>query len=208
MSTSKKSQSNIAIVPGGWSPWSFEISAEQKDVLHKGTQVVIGGSFNPIAVATQVVAGTNFSFVCEVTAWKMHYVRYIALVQIHRGLDGEIQLMEFTPIGAYPGQESGYSFWNFSLPKSVEELFDATPGLSWNRLRMGYKPLSYTTKAVNGGTDYVFLAEQVFTMGGRIVSTTPYFIYIFDPKNGGQPILERKELIKPSDIPHLALLEA
>lgn len=211
MSTSVKNATESIVLPGGWTPWSFDVTPEQKAILQEGVKDVIGGFFQPVAVTSQVVAGVNYAFICEVFASKMTYTRYIAMVQVHKSLDGTITRYEFVPIGPYPSERfpnintyHGYSFWNFTVSPKAEGIFnDAMPNYG---LHIGYKPLAFTTQSQAGGTEYVYLAEQIVAFGTpKPLSTVPYFIYIFAPENGGHPVLQRQELIRVDEIPHLAL---
>ena len=51
------------VMTGAWTAYSTEISAEQKALLAKA--VGIGINYNPFAVATQVVSGVNYRFLCN-----------------------------------------------------------------------------------------------------------------------------------------------
>ena len=56
------------VMVGGYTAYKTAITAEQKALLAKA--VGIGVNYSPIAVATQVVAGINYRFLCnaQVTA--------------------------------------------------------------------------------------------------------------------------------------------
>lgn len=51
-------------ITGGWSEYSCEIDNEAKNVFEKAV-TVLGVSYQPVAVAKQVVAGLNYSFFCN-----------------------------------------------------------------------------------------------------------------------------------------------
>jgi len=51
-------------IPGGWSVYTTNISKEDKQVFETAVKLV-GVKYEPLAVAKQVVAGTNYSFFCN-----------------------------------------------------------------------------------------------------------------------------------------------
>jgi len=51
-------------VAGGYSNWNFTISPEA-DAIFKAAVNLVGVKYTPIAFATQVVAGTNYAFLCK-----------------------------------------------------------------------------------------------------------------------------------------------
>ena len=53
------------IMPGGWSGFDFSISKEAMDVFNKALTGFTGVKYTPYAVATQVVSGKNYCFICE-----------------------------------------------------------------------------------------------------------------------------------------------
>ncbi len=52
-------------IPGGYTDWSFDLTPEALDVFNKAFQGLIGVTYEPFAFATQVVAGTNYSFLAK-----------------------------------------------------------------------------------------------------------------------------------------------
>ncbi len=52
-------------VVGGWTPYSTSVSAEAKKVFDSVIKGLVGVQYSPLAVATQVVSGTNYRFFCN-----------------------------------------------------------------------------------------------------------------------------------------------
>lgn len=50
---------------GGWTTYSCKLSDDAKKVFKKAFKDFVGVSYTPVAVATQVVAGVNYSFFCN-----------------------------------------------------------------------------------------------------------------------------------------------
>ena len=75
------------VMTGAWTAYSTEISAEQKALLAKA--VGIGVSYDPIAVATQVVAGVNYRFLCNAKVVSPNAPTECKLVQFYVPIGSE-----------------------------------------------------------------------------------------------------------------------
>lgn len=51
--------------PGGYSEWSFDLTPDVSDLFQEALKGQVGVSYEPFAFATQVVAGTNYSFLAR-----------------------------------------------------------------------------------------------------------------------------------------------
>lgn len=51
-------------ISGGWTGWNFNIDAAAKKIFDE-VKKPLGVDYTPIAVATQVVAGANYSFLSK-----------------------------------------------------------------------------------------------------------------------------------------------
>ena len=49
-------------IPGGYTDWQFPVTSEAYHVFKTAFEGFAGAEYNPLAFATQVVAGTNYSF--------------------------------------------------------------------------------------------------------------------------------------------------
>ena len=76
---------------GGWSTFDFNLSDESKNVLKKATDG-LGVNYTPVAVATQVVAGLNYCFICEGQVVYPGTPENAYKVYIHAPLHGDPQL--------------------------------------------------------------------------------------------------------------------
>lgn len=52
-------------VPGGWSDWHFTLTPEAEEVFKEALHQLMGVGYTPLAFATQVVAGLNYSFLAK-----------------------------------------------------------------------------------------------------------------------------------------------
>ena len=87
---------------GGWSAYTdnpTEIPAEALDALNAALEGLEGCIYKPIALlGTQVVAGTNYCFLCETTVVVPDAQPSYALVYVFNGLEGEHELLRVQEI--------------------------------------------------------------------------------------------------------------
>ncbi|MEM7536855.1 MAG: hypothetical protein AAF639_32040 [Chloroflexota bacterium] len=73
---------------GGWTTFSCDISKEALEVF-KSVQLPFGKTYTPVAVATQVVSGTNYDFFCNTKVAGQGKFNEIAMVSIYEPVSGE-----------------------------------------------------------------------------------------------------------------------
>ena len=87
---------------GGWSAYTdnpTEIPAEALDALNAALEGLEGCVYKPIALlGTQVVAGTNYCFLCETTVVVPGAQPSYALVYVFNGREGEHELLRVQEI--------------------------------------------------------------------------------------------------------------
>ena len=87
---------------GGWSAYTdnpTEIPAEALDALNAALDGLEGCVYKPIALlVTQVVAGTNYCFLCETTVVMPDAQPSYALVYVFDGLESEHELLRVQEI--------------------------------------------------------------------------------------------------------------
>ena len=74
---------------GGWSAYSAEISSEQKEVFKTAMGKSLRVNYSRVAVATQVVSGTNYCFFCNAQVVSPNAPEEAALVEIYAPAGGE-----------------------------------------------------------------------------------------------------------------------
>lgn len=79
---------------GGWTPFETKISSEEMTLFNDVTENIMGVRYVPLAVSTQVVAGTNYSFFCNATIANATSDTYAAMVEVYQQLDGTVHLTE------------------------------------------------------------------------------------------------------------------
>ena len=83
-------------ISGGWTvPDSVEVTDEVKTVLNKATKEMTGADYEPVALlGTQVVAGTNYSLLCQVTPVAENAETHYSIVVVYNGADGTTSVVE------------------------------------------------------------------------------------------------------------------
>lgn len=79
---------------GQWSEFDTKLKAEEKKVFNEAMQGLMGVSYQPVAVAKQVVQGTNYRFFCNSKAIYPNAVNKAALVEIYQSLEGSVHIKE------------------------------------------------------------------------------------------------------------------
>jgi hypothetical protein len=84
------------VIPGGWTAYTTAISSDAKKVFETAFKGFVGVNYTPLAVATQVVAGTNYSFFCNAKGVYPGAVNEGAMVDIFNPLQGEPHITSIT----------------------------------------------------------------------------------------------------------------
>jgi hypothetical protein len=77
------------VMPGGWSPYGCKISKEAAEIFKALTKDLVGVNYEAVACATQVVAGTNYSFFCNSQVVYPDSSYYPVLLDIYVPLPGQ-----------------------------------------------------------------------------------------------------------------------
>lgn len=83
---------------GGWTTYSTEINAAAKQAFDTALQGLLGVKYEPLAFASQVVAGVNYSFFCNAQGVYPNAPNNGAIVSIFKPLDGAAHITNITTI--------------------------------------------------------------------------------------------------------------
>lgn len=70
---------------GGFSEFK-QVTEEELAIFKEATEGLLGVSYEPLIVAKQIVAGTNYKFICNATAITLHPQPYLAALTIFKPL--------------------------------------------------------------------------------------------------------------------------
>jgi hypothetical protein len=73
---------------GGWTAYSTSISAEAMAAFKEALKGHVGVNYTPLAVASQLVSGMNYRFLCDAQVVYPDAPHYAALVQVYKPLNG------------------------------------------------------------------------------------------------------------------------
>ncbi|MBO4889100.1 MAG: hypothetical protein J5589_12445 [Firmicutes bacterium] len=81
---------------GGWTmPETTDVTDEAKAALEKATEKLVGAEYAPVALlATQLVSGTNYCLLCEVTAVAPGAEANYVIVHVCQDLNGNAEVTE------------------------------------------------------------------------------------------------------------------
>jgi hypothetical protein len=83
---------------GGWSSFDYEVTGVARAILKEALEGFVGVNYVPSAFATQIVAGTNYCFLCTGEVVIPNAPRFPALVHIFKPLNGKAHISEITRI--------------------------------------------------------------------------------------------------------------
>ena len=83
---------------GGWTEFSAPISKEALAVFTKAVSPLLGVSYKPIAVATQVVSGINYQFFSNAKAVYPGAHNYAVIIHIYAPATGEPHITSINTI--------------------------------------------------------------------------------------------------------------
>lgn len=81
---------------GGWSD-PHPLSAKEEEVFNKVTAGWCGAGYTPQNVATQVVSGINYRYVCKAVTVTLQPQEYYAMVYIYQPTEGDPLLTKIVP---------------------------------------------------------------------------------------------------------------
>ena len=91
-----------SFIVGGWSTYSCDIDEEAMRVFNIATDGILGINLSPVAVATQIVAGTNYGFFCNANYATKPAFNLAVMVYIYQPLKGGPRLVAIEEVPGYP----------------------------------------------------------------------------------------------------------
>ncbi len=90
------------VIDGGWiAPETPAVTAESKKALESAVSELAGATYSPVALlATQVVAGTNYCMLCEVTPVVENPEAHYSVVIVYEAADGTSSVTEIFDFAA------------------------------------------------------------------------------------------------------------
>ena len=147
-------------IVGGWTfAESPVVTEEQKALLEKAVEGLVGAEYTPVAyIASQVVAGTNHLMLCRVkpVVPAPNAIEKYALVYIYEDLQGGVTLTEVVDSGAwtYFSDEEKPGGWYETAPELSDELRAAFAQATENYIAAKLTPIAVVAEQVVAGKNY------------------------------------------------------
>ena len=169
----------IIPVVGGWSKYSeaqeldmTKIPEGAKEAFELATKGLLGASYKPIAyLGSQVVAGANYKFLCEVAAVTPDSAAAIKEVVVYKALDGTATITSATELSAdligedgriaFPteGFVGGYYYGDAAGSAIEKKIADAFEKATEDLLGVHYEPLAVIGQQVVAGVNYAIAVK-------------------------------------------------
>lgn len=81
---------------GAWTDFNFGLSESDQAVFKEALSGLLGVSYTPLAVATQVVSGTNYCFLCKALPVYPNAQGFAAQVYVYKPLQGGAHVTQIT----------------------------------------------------------------------------------------------------------------
>lgn len=151
------------------------IPEEAKEAFDAAVTGLTGVGYEPIAyLGSQVVAGSNYGFLCRATTVSAQAETKLCTVKVYRDLSGNSSILDtkdivisdyvkdgelsFTPGNLAGGWSLPEDTAAAALPDNVQAAFDkATAGMTG----VGYHPLAYLGSQVVAGCNYAVLCNAI-----------------------------------------------
>ena len=169
---------------GGWTltpDLSVSLTEEDKAIFDKAMEGFTGVGYEPAAVlATQLVSGKNYAYLCKVTPVTSKPIPHWAVVVVYQDLQGEASVSKVTEIDLTNlnvkdnvDAAAAVGAWEITLPGGkpimmpYEDAQAAFDNAAQNFVGVNLKPLSLLGTQVVAGKNYKYLCY------GETVTETP-----------------------------------
>lgn len=200
---------------GAWESWTgnpLEIPDDVKYIFDRATDELIGEPYNYEAIAilgTQVVAGTNYCFLCRKISYETGETIGYTLVYVFYSLNDDVELLNeqdivFAPDATspkvaestdangeiLPGAWVNWAADPLDIPENVKAAFDkALEGLVGHT----YEPIAILGSQVVSGMNYCLLCKTTVVTPDAPVSYT--LVYIYEALDGTAEILRIQDIV-------------
>lgn len=154
-----------AAMTGGWTMAdSHEVTDEIKDLFDKATEGITGAEYTPLVlIASQVVAGTNYSVLCGIRPVVRDAVTQYAIVTLYEDPEGGAQIVEIrtseAEVEVLP-DETLMGGWEAAESAEVtEEAGEALTKALEKIVGAEYEPVALLATQIVAGTNYSLLCK-------------------------------------------------
>ena len=150
-------------VVGGWTiPEALDVTAEAKDAFDKAAGQVDGFAYEPIKLlATQVVAGTNYSLLCKSTVEAQKGPLDYAIVYINVDPSGNASILRQDTIvlGAETEENLDGGWCNAESPEVTSDIAGVLTSALEGLTGANYDAVAYVGSQVVAGMNYALICQ-------------------------------------------------
>lgn len=175
------------------------VTADEKAIFEKATAGMEGAALEPLSViGTQVVAGTNYAFLCKSVSDTAGATSTLAVVIVYADLGGNASVTsssDFDVTGVFNAQAQASETLNggwytevseaVTLPDNVQKAFDKALE---EYVGVSLMPMAYLGSQVVAGTNYLILCNMT-TVTAEPVSA-PALVKIYEDLEGNASVEE------------------
>ena len=184
---------------GGWEiPEDMTVTADMQDLFDEAVGQLDGYFYYPVMIlGTQVVAGTNYAFLCKDIIKSDSTSSEYIITYVYVDLNGTASFLSDEKIDL-PGETGAdvaggwaYSFDATITPEIEKVMATATETLTGAT----YEPVAYIGSQVVAGTNHAILcktAPSVEELGG---STSYVLVYVYEDLSGNCEITETVDMV-------------
>ena len=188
-------KATIEVSVGGWTKAeSPEIREEYKKMFETLNSTLAGAQYEPVALLeTQVVSGTNYRFLCRVTATVPDAKPYYAVVEVYKNLKDEVSITNTVEskveapteqlLGGYT--ESKSMVMTDEARKAFDKAAETLTGMT-------YQPMLLVGTQVVAGTNYLIFCKGTASTAGK--DQVYAFLTVYADLQGNATISEIREL--------------
>lgn len=164
---------------GGWQVENKAITEEQA-AFDKAMETITGVNYEPfVLLASQVVSGTNYCYLCKATVVTPDAKPTYKLVYVYEDTAGNAEVLNIADL-ALPGYTDGEAVggWSYAdspaITDEIEGIMDAVTG---NLLGASYEPVAVIGTQVVSGTNYAILCAITTVTENPVTNFEMVYVY-------------------------------
>ena len=188
---------------GSWeTAESTEVNDELKSFFNDAVGKLDGYFFEPVALlGTQVVAGTNYCFLCKPTIKADNAMNSMVLTYINVDPSGSASYIKDERLvlpgtDAANGDDMMVGGWSYAVSSEITpELKDIMAKASETLTGAVYEPVAYVGSQVVAGTNHAMLCKVAPSTSGLSSPVTLAVVYIYEDLEGNCEITEVTDVV-------------
>jgi len=198
---------NTEIVIGSTGSWQFAesttVTADHEKIFKEAISKIDGYNHTPVALlATQVVAGTNYCFLCTNTIQGNSATNAMKLTYIYVDLSGEAKFVKDEVLKLPGTDDSGEKVGGWAYAESTE-ITDAIKKVMEKATETltgaTYEPVAYIGSQVVAGTNHAILCKCSPSVADLNGATTYILVYVYEDLQGNCEITDTTDVVLSID---------